>query len=412
MKDLEPEEMVVYEWMVSKIKKVFKRYGYQLVEPTFIESLDVLTRKSGEEIKDQIYHFKDKSGRELGLRFDLTVGISRLVASRQEWPKPLRLGAISCMWRYDRPGYGRSRWFYQWNIELMGVDSPSADAEVISLSIDILKSLGLKKFKVRIGNRKLTEEILKQIKVSNVPAALRVIDKIQKLSPEDLYKEFEKIDIGLAKAKEILRQINISGSPKQVLEKIKSFQAYPEMKALYTYLEAMGVLKYCIFDLTIVRGIGYYTGIVFEAYEEGQEDIGSLFGGGRYDSLVGLYGGQPLPSTGAGGGLERTILALKNNGLLPKDILPKPKVLVIPIGDVMAQTLNITTQIRECVPAMCLFKGTLSRGLAYANKNQISYAVLVGKKDLEAGCVTLRNMITGQESKIKIKDLKKTISNV
>jgi len=180
MKDIDSKEMAIRLWINDKIKNVLNRYGFQLVEPSAIENLKTLETKAGEDIRNEIYWFKDKGNRDVGLRFDLTVGLTRMVASDANMPEPMKIACISNMWRYDEPQFARYRSFYQWNVEIYGSSGGEADAETIMLSMDILEAFGLKDFEVRISNRKLIEGFLESagvyesLKLENV---MRVIDK-------------------------------------------------------------------------------------------------------------------------------------------------------------------------------------------------------------------------------------------
>ena len=312
MTDIGPEEMLTREWVYDRVKSVFKGYGFRLIEPSFVEEFKSLSAKSGKEIKDEIYYFKDKSGRELGLRFDLTVGCSRMVAANPNWPKPIRIGCISSMWRYDRPGYGRKRWFYQWNVEIFGVDGPEADAEIIALSIDVLTVLGLYDCEIFVGNREVVEDILKKLDVKEIDGALRTIDKIKKITKKELYSEFEGYNVGKKTVDELLEKLQAKDIQKLKDDKIKGAE---DLEKVFEYLEKLG--KKAILDLSVVRGIGYYTGVVFEAYEKGNPDLGALFGGGRYDSMVKVFSGKDVPATGCAGGIERILMALENQKKLP-----------------------------------------------------------------------------------------------
>lgn len=404
MSDIGPEEMAIRQWMYERMLSVLSRYGYALVEPTFIENVDVLAAKSGEDIKEEIYHFKDKSGRQLGLRFDLTVGMARMVATNQ-WPRPIRLGALSSMWRYDRPGYGRERWFYQWDVEIYGCKGPEADAEVIALSIDVLEAMGLKEFKVKIGNRKVVEALIRSLgirKQKSIEGALRTVDKIAKLSAQELFKEFTKYKINRTVAKELLEGVSSGTKALRASEAEGIAEGLDELEEVMAYLKAMGKGRRCEVDLSIVRGIGYYTGLVWEAMEPKDKGLGSLFAGGRYDSLVGLYGAEDLPATGCAGGIERELIALKDQKAIPEGVSARPEILVIPVGDTKERAMMIANELRSAgkrTVTDVLGRG-LSKNLEYANRSGIGTVVIVGQRDLAQGKITLRDMKSGKERKV------------
>jgi len=194
IRDTDSVEMNQRLWLYGKIRDVVRRYGFQMVEPATIENLNTLEAKSGPAIRNEIYWFKDKGGRSLGLRFDLTVGIARMVANRSDLPEPMKFATIGGNWRYDEPQYGRYRYFTQWDVEIFGSESPLADAEVICVGADILSSVGLKDCIIRISNRKLTEAYLKQLGIKSgkrLDQCLRIIDKLRKANREQLEKEFQ-----------------------------------------------------------------------------------------------------------------------------------------------------------------------------------------------------------------------------
>jgi len=282
MKDVNSDEMTRRLWLYDKIRETVARYGFLQVEPSTIENLETLEAKSGPAIRNEIYWFKDKSERDLGLRFDLTVGLTRMVTSRTDLPEPIKYATIGGNWRYDEPQFGRYRYFTQWDVEIFGSASPAADAEVICVGADIMQNIGLKNFKIRISNRRLTEAYLNQLGLApgeKLEQTLRIIDKIRKVTPDGLMKEFLAIDIDPATVDKILAFISINGPPVEVLQKLARFEfleekaiiAVNELKLLADSLEAYGRKGICIYDLSIVRGIGYYDGTELEGYEEAEK---------------------------------------------------------------------------------------------------------------------------------------------
>src|SRR5208337_3753129 len=263
MKDINSDEMTRRLWLYDKIRETVSRYGFQLVEPSTIENLETLEAKSGPAIRNEIYWFKDKSERDLGLRFDLTVGLTRMVTSRTDLPEPIKYASIGGNWRYDEPQFGRYRYFTQWDVEIFGSASPAADAEVICVGADIMQNIGLKNYKIRISNRRLTEAYLNQLGLTSgekLDQTLRIIDKIRKITRDELTKEFLAIGIEPATVEKILAFISINGSPIDVLQKLAGFEfqeekakiAVGELKLLADSLEAYGRTEICTYDLSIV----------------------------------------------------------------------------------------------------------------------------------------------------------------
>ncbi len=415
MQDIPPDEMAIREWVYDKIKQVFRNYGVKLVETTFVEEFQTLAAKSGPDIKEEIYYFKDKSGRELGLRFDLTVGIARLVANNPQWPIPLRLGAISCMWRYDQPGYGRRRWFYQWNVEYLGEKSVYADVEAIALGIDVFLSFNYNQFIVKIGHRQIAEHILlaNGAPESKIPDLLRIIDKFQKLTEDQLIAEFAKYGV----TKEQFFQIKsaLRKGKEELLDYIeqtyqnntKILNAVNELRDAYHALKSLKKEQFIEIDLSIVRGIGYYTGIVWEAYDLKDPQAGSIFGGGRYDSLVGLYGPRQLPATGLAGGIERLLIVLKQHNLIPPYVSAKPAVFVANIKIPIHNILPIVQELRNAnIPTIYNISGwKIKKALSYANNENINYVLIIGEQELKNKEVTVKVMNQAKEVKIPQSEL-------
>ncbi|MFX0090927.1 MAG: histidine--tRNA ligase [Candidatus Hodarchaeota archaeon] len=423
MSDLLPEEMAIQQWMIDKIRTVFRRYGIKELEPTFIEEFATLAAKSGPDVKDEIYYFKDKAGRELGLRFDLTCGLCRIVASNVHWPLPLRLATISCAWRYDQPAYGRKRWFYQWDVEIIGTEDPITDAESIAIGIDVFRAFNYSNFVVKIGNRAIVQKLLHLLGITEqeqLEGALRSIDKIPKLTVEQIYDEFGKYDIKPDLVDEIRKSLTAGGI--EVLEALEQkfadnsgiLAGVTELKKCWDYLGDLGKQKFCEIDLTVVRGIGYYTSIVFEAFDKSPNEPGSLFGGGRYDRLIGLYGDKDIPGTGLAGGFLRLKMALETHGLIPEEARAGyvPKVYVVPVKQAqLPKCLEITDMLREAGidTIYDLLGRKVGKNLSFASEEGIRFVVIVGPREVDEGKVTLRNMKEEKETTVPVDELVKEI---
>lgn len=410
MKDIFPEEMEKRKWISAKIRNAVEKFGYREVEPTAIENFSSLAAKSGEDIKNEIYYFKDKKERELGLRFDLTVGISRMVAST-EFTLPIKLSCISSMWRYDNPQYGRFRQFYQWDIEIFGSSQLEADAEVIFVSTEVMRNLGLKNIQIRVNDRKLVEGILDYLGITDrqMEGAMRTIDKISKLSKGALYEEFAKFNIEKLQAEEILNALSLKGRPKEVLKFIA--EKFPKNEkidgAIKRLLDMEGLLnayslKNIVYDLSIVRGIAYYTGIVFEGYDSNTMDAGAIFGGGRFDNLTKIYG-KDLPAVGVAGGIERLMLALEKNKCFPP-FKEKIEYYIAPVNEEMRkEAIKVASLFRKKgAVEIDLMGRALEKQFRYASKRGIAKVVVVGPSELKKGVVTVKDMKTGKEEKVKI----------
>ena len=405
-------------WLYDKIRDVVRRYGFQMVEPATIENLATLEAKSGPAIRNQVYWFKDKSGRSLGLRFDLTVGLARMVANRTDLPEPIKFAAIGGNWRYEEPQFGRYRYFTQWDVEIFGSESPLADAEVICVGADILDSVGLKDSAIRVSNRKLAESYLRQLGIRSDKAldqCLRTIDKLRKMTRPQLEKEFQAAKVKKSAIEDIFSFISLEGSPENVLAKLDSFtfkderaeNGLEELKTLADALASFGRLASCVYDLSIVRGIGYYDGIVFEAFDKGGEDVGSIFGGGRYDRLCRIYGKRDIPATGVAGGIERLMISLERSNLFPKGQLGA-KVFIATVQEGLKQeAAKLAQKLRDngVATEVDLKTRPFGKQLEYANATRIPYLIVLGPQELQSQMVKVKDMATRNEVEVPLTGL-------
>lgn len=418
MKDIEAGEMARRLWLYDRIREVVMRYGFQMVEPSTLENLKTLEAKSGPAIRDEVYWFKDKAGRSLGLRFDLTVGLARMVSSRSDLPEPIKLVSVGGNWRYDEPQFGRYRYFTQWDVEIFGSSSPLADAEVICVGADILTNVGLKNFVIRISNRRLAETYLRQLGIRSsrkLEQSLRIMDKTRKESRQQLETEFKAAKVSKEIMERIFSFVSVNGDPADVLKQLESMnfvdpdavRSLNELRVLADALEASKRIAVCQYDMSIVRGIGYYDGIVFEAFEKGGEDVGSIFGGGRYDKLCKIYGKRGIPATGVAGGVERLMISLERTGLFPKTRLTA-KVFVASVRDeTIHQTIEVVRNLRDrgIGTEMDLKGRGLGKQLEYVNSLGIPYLVVIGPQELQTGIVKIKDMASRTETEVPLADL-------
>ena len=414
MKDLDILEMKKRKWIYNIIRNVLDGYGYEEIEPVAVEYYETLAAKAGEGNLNEVYDFKDKGGRRLGLRFDLTVGITRMITTMRD-PLPLKLYCISNMWRYDNPQKGRYRCFSQWDIECFGTDSFESDAEIIKMSVEIMEKLGLD-VEIRINNRKVIEGILNYFSITDrkqTEGAMRTIDKIQKLGRQALVKEFESYNITDMQSAEILSALKRKGEPKKVLgEILKDFpstntlldQGLAELKGLISALDDYGILKKCVLDLSIVRGIAYYTGTVIEAYDTSDLSLGAVFAGGRFDNLMAQYG-RDMPAVGLAGGVERLLVSLEARNLIP-DFSQKKGIYIVSVNNsVRSAVRKIADKIRKqkkCLVEYDVCNRSLSKQMRYADKKGYEFAIIIGETEIKLGEATIKDLKTGQEGKIKV----------
>lgn len=414
MKDIEPGEMARRLWLADKIRNVLSSYGFQILEPSPVETLETLEAKSGPGIRDEIYWFKDKADRNLGLRFDLTVGMTRMIANRFDLPEPIKIGSIGGVWRYDEPQFARYRYFTQWDAEIYGVAESTADAEIIALASDILDSVGLKDHEIRISNRKLAEGFLQSIGVSSqeeLERMLRIIDGMAKKRPEETEAELGRAGLSKDRVQRVMGFADIAGLPDQVLPDLEKKLSKNEMisKGLQEVsktidnVDSLGKRSKVQVDLGIVRGISYYDGTIFEVFDSAGEDLGTVCAGGRFDKLCRIYGKRDMPATGIAGGFERLMLSLERKGLFP-DTDQNPQVFVAMAGEeVKKETIEVLKMFRaEGIRAdRDLKERPLKKQMEYASSIKTRLVVIVGPRELKEGNVRLRNMETGEERNVE-----------
>lgn len=327
MRDLQYEELRNISFIRDKFVETAEIFDFNQIEPSTLELLSTLEAKSGPSIIQETYSFTDKGGRDIALRFDLTIGLSRFVSMRRDLKLPAKLSSFGGVWRYDEPQLGRYRYFHQWDVEIFGSPDVDADAEVIDFVSSFLSKLKID-FVILINHRSILEEYLsKYLGISNnsvMNEMMRAIDKLSKKSSEEIINEYAgKLDS--IKLQEFIKFVSVTDRPDKILDndKLMEFKSSGNLRELIDSLKSRRV-KNMMVDLRIVRGLDYYSGMVFEAKELSSQ-VGSLVGGGRYDKLTEAFGRKDLFATGAAGGVERILSAIKDKST---KILKKPLIYV------------------------------------------------------------------------------------
>lgn len=409
MQDFYPAEESIKQWLFERMRNAAKAFAFQEVDPPVVESLGLLTAKSGEEIKQQIFVLEQRSNEALALRPEFTPGFARMfVAKQRELPKPVKWFTIGKAWRYEAPQKGRAREFFQLNAELYGSDKPEADAEIINLALTVMKNLGLKEndYVVRLNNRKLLGGIIADIAPDDkIEAAMRLIDKSSKIIPQEFETEAKKEGID---AKELLAITKLQGVPSKIITEIEKRNLTPqaaaglaEIKALVNLLQKKGIQL----DLSLARGFAYYTGTVFEVFDA-TGNFRALCGGGRYDNLIETYGGQKTPAVGFGMGDKTITLFLKQKELLPK-ISTGPDYFVVSISEkTIEYARDIATKMRQKFSVETdLMQRKLGKQLEYADSIRAKNVVFVGEDEVKTGVLKIKNMSTGKEEKKKVEEI-------
>ena len=407
MKDFEYQENANIEYIRSHFKKLSDLYGFSFMDPSPIELLSVLETKSGPAIRDEIYYFKDKGDREVALRFDFTVGLTRYVTGQKSMRLPAKISAFGGVFRYDEPQKGRYRYFHQWDVEIYGKPNLESEAEIIELTSRLFDSLLLKDITIDINHRNLVESFIVQTFGSNdkqlVGDMLRAIDKIQKKSKQEIISEFkDRYDI--TKLEKILEFSQIKGTIQEIESKLDTskLQSWTELKQLLDSLENRGVVNTRI-NFGIVRGLDYYSGMVFEVFDK-NSTLGALAGGGRYDSLTKAFGREDIGATGVAGGVERIILTMQEQKIIPE--AKQTRVSVLYINEEMQKVaMSVASLLRlNNIPTDIDLSGkNLKKQIEQASESK--YCIIVAPKELENSKVVLRNMQDGTESQIELEKL-------
>ena len=408
MKDFDKSEMTKIEFVHQKFLETAKIFGFNLMEPSPIELLSVLEAKSGPSIRDEIYQFKDKGDREVALRFDFTVGLTRYAASQKTLKLPAKFSSFGGVWRYDEPQKGRYRFFHQWNIEIFGNLSLDYDAEIIEFTSRFFDNIGLQNVVIDINHRKLVESYINQIFESNETTLLhdifRAVDKIQKKSKDEILQEYKKKGYSPEKLEKILEFSNLKGTPSEI-EQIfdtSSLDGWNELCNLYSSLKNRGIDNIRI-NFGIVRGLDYYSGIVFEAFDT-TSDLGALVGGGRYDSLPKVFGRDDLGATGVAGGVERIILRLDEQGISCTPSSDTISVLYVN-DELKSHAINCASKLRQLGISVDidLTAKPLKKQMEMSSNSK--FCIIFAPKEFSEKQVVLRNMTDRTEKQISLDEL-------
>ena len=415
MKDFDTDEMIKIEFVRQTFLDTAKTFGFDLIEPSPIELLSVLEAKSGPSIRDEIYQFKDKGDREVALRFDFTVGLTRYAASQKNLKLPAKFSSFGGVWRYDEPQKGRYRFFHQWNIETFGNLNTEHDAELIEFTSRFFDNLKLQNISIDINHRKLVESYINQIFESNDTTLLhdifRAVDKIQKKSKNEILEEYKKKGYSPERLEKILNFSDIKGSPTEIEENfdIRSLttqsgaNGWYELCALYESLKNRGINNIRI-NFGIIRGLDYYTGIIFEAFDS-TSDLGALVGGGRYDSLPNAFGRDDLGATGVAGGIERIILCLDDSGVRTYSSTYSGVSVLYVNDELKPHAINCASKLRQLgisVNVDLTAKPLKKQMEMYSNSK---FCVIFAPKEFSEKQVVLRNMTDRTEKQISLDEL-------
>lgn len=386
-----PEDMAVRKWLYSLIETVSRSFGYQEYDGPFLENIELYAAKSGEElVKEQAFVFADRGGDLITLRPELTPSLARMIAKKQnELIYPLRWWSFGNFWRYEKPQKGRTREFFQWNIDLIGTNSPESDAEIIAICATFLKQAGVtpNQIKIKLNHRRLIEDTLANVglNLEKKKEVFHLIDRVDKLDKENWIKA--ALDIGLT-----MEQIDLLVD---LLANKDLWKQSSELVSVFSILELLGVREFVEYDPRIIRGLDYYTGTVFEAWDV-SGDGRAVLGGGHYDNLVADVGGAPLAGVGFAMGDVMITLLLKKFGLIPESN-PFCDATLITIFDEESKAASIALSARlreQGLPVICYTEvAKLQKQFKFADRLGVRIVAVIGPEELVAGNVSIKDLL-------------------
>jgi histidyl-tRNA synthetase len=411
-RDFYPEQMAVRVWLYNTMREVAESFGYQEYEAPILESLDLYAAKSGEElVKEQSYVFTDRGGSEITLRPELTPSLARMIAQKQnELSFPIRWWSFGPFWRYERPQKGRTREFFQWNVDMLGVSSPEADAENAAVLATFFQRVGLspQQVVIKVNNRRLMNDRFDALDIPTEkrPGVSSWVDRRDKMSPE-AWTEYGK-EMGLS-PEQIAKM-------KETLADKELWKLSAELTRFFAVIDAMKLTDFIVFDPSIMRGLLYYTGTVFEAWEVGGEIKRSILGGGRYDNLTQDVGGDPVPAVGFAMGDVVITLILEKYGLLPKDLNTNPAPVLVTVFDEerLPESFKLASELRRAgLKVVCYPEAVkLSKQFKYADRIGARVTLVLGPDEVQNGQVAVKNLINGEQVSVARDSLVDSIQNI
>ncbi|OMO72424.1 Anticodon-binding protein [Corchorus capsularis] len=410
-RDFPPEDMRLRNWLFNHFREVSRLFGFEEVDYPVLESEALFIRKAGEEIRDQLYCFEDRGNRRVALRPELTPSLARLVIQKgKSLSLPLKWFAVGQCWRYERMTRGRRREHYQWNMDILGVPEVTAEAELISSIVTFFKRIGITESDVgfKVSSRKVLQEVLS---FYSVPENLFgkvcvIIDKIEKIPIDVIKKDLEATGLSNEAIEQLLQVLSIKSLTK--LEEIigGGGEGIADLKKLFSLAEKFGYSQWIQFDASVVRGLAYYTGIVFEGFDRGGK-LRAICGGGRYDRLLSTFGGEDIPACGFGFGDAVIVELLKEKGLLPELSLEVDNIVCALDDDLKGVAATVASKLREKGQSVELVLETkpLKWVFKRAARTNAQRLILVGKTEWEKGMVSVKNLSSSEQYEIKLDEL-------
>lgn len=410
-RDFYPEDMRLRNWLFQKFHASSLSHGFEEYDSPIIEHEELYTRKQGEEITQQLYNFEDKGGRKISLRPEMTPSLARMVMARSgALPLPIKWYSIPQCWRYERTQRGRGREHYQWNVDIWGMEGIEADAELLSVMVHMFESVGLTHddVVVRISSRKVLEEVLGSLGIEgdSFTKTCVIVDKMDKLPEETVSAQLSDLGISDSSITTIQSVLSVTDLPELRDMLSPDSMAVSELERLFQLLESYGISDWTKFDASVVRGLAYYTGPVFEAQDRGGE-LRAICGGGRYDKLIGTLGGRDLPATGFGFGDMVIMELLSDKGLLP-DISSRVSDVVFSMDESLrGAAMEVSSRLRRAgrTVDLVLEPKKMKWVFKHAERTGADRLVMVMPAEWESGKVRIKDLQTGEESDIEFKAL-------
>ncbi len=424
--ELLPNDQIKFNSLVDKIRKSYEKFGFLPLDTPIIEMADVLLAKAGGETEKQIYRF-NKGETDLALRFDLTVPLAKYVCEyNNDISFPFKRYQIGKVYRGERPQKGRYREFYQCDIDIIGDGELSIvnDAEMPSVIYTTIKEFGFDNFTIRINNRKLLNGLFAELSLEEQSVEImRIIDKLEKIGKDNVVKCLQDLNVADEKIEKILNFIEVDGETDQKLQKLENLnfknelflQGLIELKEVVKYVRLFGVpdTNFKV-DLTIARGLDYYTGTVYETLLDDYRELGSVCSGGRYDNLAEFYTDKKMPGVGVSIGLTRLFSKLSELNILKEKDESISKVLVVSMSEDISRALEVATKIREegINTDVYLENKKIKAKFKYADKLKIPYVAVIGEEEEKNGTVSLKNMETGEQEEMSIEKMIELLKNI
>ena len=410
-RDFYPEDMRIRNWLFDNFRAAARSHGFEEYDSPVLEHEELYTRKQGEEITQQLYNFEDKGGRRVALRPEMTPSLARMVMARAgAMPTPIKWFSIPQCWRYERTQRGRGREHYQWNVDIWGSDAVQADAELLSVLVSFFQRVGLNAddLAISISSRKVLEEVLGSLGISGdaFAATCIIVDKMDKLPAEVIEQQLSEQGLDSSAISVIQSTLGLSDLDSLAAALGEGSGAVAELATLFDLIDSYGIADWVTFDASVVRGLAYYTGPVFEAHDRGGK-LRAICGGGRYDRLLSSLGGNDMPATGFGFGDMVIMELLNENGLVP-DLPSGNQDIVIAINeDLRSAAMSVATKLRASGRSvdLVLEDKRMKWAFRHAERTGAQRLVMVMPDEWAAGNVRIKELESGEESDVAVGDL-------